>query len=321
MKIWITGGAGTLGSTLADELFKAGYDVSVNDIIRKDEAWKLESRDQIPYHWISTIDLPKSMLNGVDIIIDCGIGYADRPFGIESPMTNYLGNIAPAVNIVKQVSKMKRKPTIIYPSSYNQYYGFRGTYTEETPLTPNSEYGWTKAAVTMLYFSAHRQYNIPFIGTVVGSEFGPKMRSDELIGKLILYLLQNKDFKLRSPGSERLWGYIGDAVEAYRKIIDKYDEFNGYNFHISGNNGDTIVSNINLAHMVKEVIQSRFIQTKSSIYPVGYEPGETVNGKPISFHIDSSFTRKTLNWSPKHTLVEGLKETVDWFRENIWRYQ
>jgi nucleoside-diphosphate-sugar epimerase len=45
-----------------------------------------------------------------------------------------------------------------------------------------------------------------------------------------------------------------------------------------------------------------------------------VHGKPIDFTIDSSYTRKLLNWSPQYDLGEGLVKTIEWFKECQKKY-
>lgn len=318
MRVFIAGIAGVLGSNLARLCLDLGYEVRGNDIVRKEEAWRLaEIMDEIEYLWKSSWDLCRHDLKGVDVVIDCAIGFADRPMGLASPQHVMIGNLMPALRLLEAVRRLKPMPYVIYPSSFNALYGHRPghTFTESTPPKPSSLYGWTKASAELLYYNYYRCYNVPVIITRVGSAFGPKMRSDELPARLIIHALKGRDFSLRSPMAKRLWCYAKDVLRFYERLFQKMWECVGLTLHCAGNRGDEIITNLELAERIKRLTGSDF-----EIYEAEYEPGEMVDGKPIDFSIDSSFTRQLLNWEPKYSIEEGLKETIDWFKENLWRY-
>ena len=91
MKVLIIGAAGVIGSALTERFLKMGMDMSCLDICRIDEAWRLNNvRDQIKYIWKASNDLLLDDIRGIDVIVDSGIGVADRPLG-KSP--TQLGNI------------------------------------------------------------------------------------------------------------------------------------------------------------------------------------------------------------------------------------
>ena len=322
MRILVTGGAGVLGSHLAELLVNRGYEVKVIDIMRPEEAWRLEKiMDFINYLWKSVNDISKEDLSDIDIIFDCAIGSADRPFGISSPLHAMEGNISPPLHLLETVRQLENKPLIIYPSSFNALYGYNSeSYSENLLPNPTSVYGWTKAAVELLYLSYYRSYDIPVIITRTSSAFGPKGRSDELPHKLILYSLKGSEsFYLKSPHAKRLWTYVKDISNFYQKLLDYIEsspnELSGTIFHVAGNKTDEVIENIKLATIIKTLTKSDMNIIKGE-----YEPGEIVNGKPISFNIETSLTRELLHWEPKYSIEDGLKETINWFRDNLWKY-
>jgi dTDP-glucose 4,6-dehydratase len=200
-------------------------------------------------------------------------------------------------------------------SSFNALYGHTGaTFTEKTLPLPSNLYGLTKACAESLYYIYHKAYEVPIIITRTGSAFGPRMRSDELPARLIIHGLKGRTFTLRSPQAKRLWTYSKDVLNFYDKLLEKINNCVGLTLHSCGNLGDKIVSNVELATIIKH-----FIPELNWVLG-DYEPGELVNGQPISFSVDSTLTRKLLNWKPQYTLEDGLKETVNWFKKNIWRY-
>ena len=333
VKVLITGGNGVLGSSLSEMLLKLGNEVLVTDITRVDESWRLIEKgilDQIEYKWKASQDISQTELKKIDLVIDCAIGFPDRPFGNESPRATISANIDPAVGLLESIRKLSEPPAVIYPSSFNALYGNQGRYDENTSVNPTSIYGWTKAATEQLYRAYHYSFNIPIVITRVGSSYGEMMRTDELIAKLIISNLQNHEFCLKSPHSKRLWTYLGDVISLYEAIVKRSDYGHNTDFfdfietknsviNVGGNLGDQILSNIEVGKLVGEVMESD-LQIKLEDY---YEPGEMIKDKPVEFTVDPTWSRKLLGRGPEHTLKEGLKRTADWFtnrynRVGLW---
>ncbi len=296
--------------------------VTVIDVCRKDEAWRLfDVFDRVKYLWKSETDIRTSDLRDINVVVDCAIGYADRPFGNESPRTTLQSNISPSLNLLESVKKMDNKPIMIYPSSFNALYGhFDSTITEDTLPLPTSIYGWTKASAELLYLTYYFSYKVPVIITRTSSTFGPGGRSDELPHRLMISIIRgDKEFPLRSPNSKRLWTYSQDAFSFYDKltgVLETYPEkLIGKVLHLGGNAGDRNLTNIELTEIIQKVSSSNI-----NINLEDYEPGELVEGKPISFLQNARKTRELLNWNPKWRLEDSLKETFHSFCKHRDRY-
>ena len=325
--VLITGGNGVLGSSLAKEFLLKGSNVTVSEIVRRDESWRLEVLnvvDEVQYMWKSSLDLRPEDLRGIDLVIDTAIGFPDRPFCSDSPKSTMEMNIGPALGLLESVRHLDRKPLLIYPSSFNSLYGSFGTYTESTSPNPASIYGWTKASVEQLYWTYHRSYGIPIIITRVGSGFGERMRTDELVAKLILSAVRRQRFVMKSPNSSRMWTYLKDVVNAYLRIAEICDygrslelaetlDTRSEVINVAGNLSDKIVKNLELAEIIKGITGGY-----PEVVPSNqYEPGELLNGVPVNFGFDGEASRTLLGWSPMFTLEEGLAKTFEWFSDHI----
>lgn len=316
-----------LGSALANMFLKIGDEVSVIDIVREEECWRLQEygiESKIEYIWKGTQDLSASDLDDLDIVIDCAIGFPDRPFGTDSPRTAIASNINPTVGLLEALRHFRIKPTVIYPSSFNSLYGNKGVYDEATRLNPTTIYGWTKSAVEQLYKTYYFSFGVPVVITRVGSSYGEMMRTDELVARLLISGLKRNSFSLRSPLASRIWTYLGDVIGAYETIISKSRHFTNNSFierlkeknfvmNIAGNVGDQILTNMEVATMISELMG----EDLSVLESAAYEPGEMIEGNPVNFLINADWTRDFLGWTPKYSLRQGLQNTLDWFANNM----
>jgi dTDP-glucose 4,6-dehydratase len=232
-----------------------------------------------------------------------------------------LGNLLPPLRLLEIVRSLEKRPFICYCSSFNALYGYPpGTvFTESLLPNPSTVYGWSKGCAENLYRAYYISFKIPVVITRIGSSFGARMRSDELVARLIIFGLKRRKFVLRSPLAKRLWTYSKDAMRFYRLFVEQLlkdpQKFVGKVLHLAGNKGDRIVTNVELAQTVKRFVpELEWVEGE-------YEPGELVDGgRPVDFKVDSTYTRRLLNWEPIYSLEEGIRETVEWFRLNIHRY-
>lgn len=316
MKALILGAAGVLGSALAEKFLNMGMRVYCLDVCRFNEAWRLsEVVQDVKYIWKASNDLSTDDLRGMDVIIDAGLGVADRPLGNSSPSYTVTANLYPSLRLLEAIRHLSsKKPVVIYPSSFNTLYGHANgsKYSPKMLPNPSSLYGWTKAAVELLYTTYYKAHGVPCIITRVGSGYGPRMRSDELPARLIIDILNNKELVIRSPGAKRLWTYIDDIIDFYGKLVDNLTTYTGQTLHCAGNVGDTIVTNTSLARLIARISKKR-VRIKPDIY----EPGELVDGKPVSFDVDPQSSL----WKPRFTLTEGMAKTYAWFEKNLYRYE
>ena len=242
MKIWITGIGGCLGSNLTSTFASKGYEVGGNDILRKEEAWRLHDIIySFEYVWCATEDLDKSLLEKYDVVIDCSIGFPDRPFGTMSPIKTFYDNIQPTFFLLEKLRRIERKPHLITPSSFNVFYGLDSPkITEKTPVQPSTLYGYTKASVEMLVKCYGNTFNIPYTILRVGSAYGPKgrcydketeiltdegwKRFSDLKGNELVYTLNPENMEIVLQPIKRIYeyDYEGKMYHIHNSFIDLF---------------------------------------------------------------------------------------------------
>lgn len=330
MNILVLGGAGELGSNFSKLALDMGHQVTVLDIVRFYEAWRLKElgiADQVNYVWRSTFDLaerdftpiPKQFpgeMSSYDLILDCAC-QADRPLGTSSPKHTVYNNLLGSLNLLECFrNNVGRKPLIIYPSSSVE---FLGVPKEEQPITekshpkPTNVYGLTKWMTEELYLTYYRTFQMPCLIIRTGSCYGPMMRTDQFIAQCIIKCLRNEDMTVRSPQATRTYTYTCDVLDFYKRLLKKYED-DPFSLHglIIGNGGNAEnkpYATLEVAKMIQKITDS-----KNHLYEGGYEAGEETSGEPVFQWEKTELAEKLLGWKPKHTLKEGLKETIDWYR-------
>jgi len=166
MNVLVLGGAGELGSNFSKICIELGHEVTILDLTRFFEAWRLKElgiAEKVEYVWKSTLDLTKQDVALFDLILDCAC-QADRPLGTSSPKHTLQDNLLGPLTLLECVKDLPLKPFLLYPSSSVE---FLGVPREEQPITekthpkPTNVYGLTKWMAEELYMTYHRTFNVP----------------------------------------------------------------------------------------------------------------------------------------------------------------
>ena len=320
MKVLVLGGSGELGSNFSKLCLDMGHEVTIVDLERFYEAWRLKElgiADKVEYVWKSTFDLTDNDVIDFDLLLDCAC-QADRPLGTSSPKHTLLDNLFGPLTLLECLQGLpSRRPFIIYPSSSVE---FLGVPKEEQPITekthpkPTNLYGLTKWMAEELYLTYNRTFGIPCMIIRTGSCYGPMMRTDQFIAQCIIKCLKNENVIVKSPSATRTYTYTGDVLEFYKLLLERFEAdpslFEGQIIANGGNAENKPYETIEVARIIQ-----RLTNTKSSLYQAAYERGEIVNGLPVYQHEESLVAPELLGWKPKYTLEQGLTETIDWFKK------
>jgi len=319
MEIVILGGAGELGSHFAKLCLDRGDNVTIIDVVRFYEAWRLvelDVADKVEYIWKSSLDITSKDFETCDIILDCAC-QADRPLGTSSPRHTMQANLGGPLAILESVKRLDIQPLIIYPSSCVEFLGVPQEdqpITEETIPKPTNMYGWSKWVAEEMYLTHSRAFDSPCTIVRTGSCYAPMMRTDQAIAQFIIKSLKNENLYVKSPDATRTYTYAKDVLDFYELFLKKFesDTYPFRNLVISngGNAEDRPFTTIEAARIIADLVgYDNFIE------PASYESGEYINGKPVyQWEAPSKIAKSLLGWEPKYTFEDGLKETIQWFK-------
>lgn len=329
MRIFVTGGAGFIGSAMVRHLIKN----TTHEVVNIDcltYAGNLSSLSTVSasdrYYFekvnINESEKIKNLFNKYkpDKIIHLAAeSHVDR--SIDSPLNFIETNIKGTYILLEQSLKYYRALNIddkkkfrFHNVSTDEVYGSlgeKGRFREDSPYKPNSPYSACKASSDHLVRAWYETYGLPIIITNCSNNYGPYQFPEKLIPTLILNAINSKDLPIYGDGKNvRDWLYVGDHVNALMTVL-QFGQI-GETYNIGGNTEKT---NLDVAKVVCAVLDT--IRPKT----VGKYSDQIVFVKDRPGHdrryaVENSKIKKKLGWEPQMSFENGIKETVGWYLNN-----
>ncbi|MEJ5224871.1 MAG: dTDP-glucose 4,6-dehydratase [Anaerolineales bacterium] len=185
-------------------------------------------------------------------------------------------------------------------------------WTESTPYAPNSPYAASKAASDHLVRAYMHTYGLPATITNCSNNYGPYQFPEKLIPLIILNALEGKPLPVYGDGQQiRDWLYVEDHCEAIWLALTRAPQ--GETYNIGGGNQP---ANLTIVETICAILdelrpQSPYRPHHRLITFVADRPGHDRR-----YAMDAGKIRRELGWHPRHTLQDGLRETVQWYLQN-----
>ena len=313
-KIFITGGAGFIGSHICEEVYKkfpkskiiifdkltyAGNKKYLENIITSSRV-KFVRGDIIKHYTYSTL------LKNVDLAINVAAeSHVDKSF--IAPLFFSLTNTVGAHTFLLKCIENKVKK-IIHISS-DEIYGEKlsGKCNEQQKIEPTNPYSASKAAAEIFINSYKYSYKKEIITVRGNNIYGIRQYPEKLIPRCIISLLKNRKIPIHGDGkNERFYLSVQDFARAIILLIKKKN--NGI-YNIGSNESYT---NIELAKSICKYLD------KDPKKFINYVKDRPYNDKRYS--ISSSKIRK-IGWKPKFNLIKDLPKIVQWYSDNLYLYK
>lgn len=328
MKIFITGGAGFIGSNFIlkyidkhqflnyDKLTYAGNLDNLNSLKNHDN-YTFMKGDIQDYNQLENAILsfkPEIVINfAAESHVDRSI---DGPK--EFIKTNILGTyelLQCNLNYFKSLDTKKKKTFKLLHISTDEVYGSlknEGKFTEKTSYAPSSPYSASKASSDHLVKAWYKTFGLPILITNCSNNYGPYQFPEKLIPLIITNCLEGKQLPIYGDGSNvRDWIYVKDHCKAIHKVIQKGKI--GETYNIGGNCELTNLS------MVEKICTIMDIQKPASSGKSYKELIRFVKDRPghdFRYAIDSSKLEKELDFKISETIESGLSKTISWYLNN-----
>ncbi len=301
MKYLITGGAGFIGSNLAEKLKKDGHDVVIIDNLTTGRKKNLPL--DVEFYEADILDIEKirPFFSGVDGVFHLA-AIPRVPLSIQDPVKTSNVNIMGTVNVFKCAidEGIKR---IVFASSSSIYGGQKVLPLQEDMLpNPLSPYGLQKLVGEQIAKMFSDLYKIQIVCLRYFNVYGPKIDFDSdyslVIGKFLRLKSQGKPLTIFGDGNQsRAFCFIEDVVDANIRAMQSDKIKGGEVFNIGQKKSHSVNF---LAKLIGGEVQ--------------YLPPRI--GDPMHTQADTTKAESVLGWSPKTDFETGVNITKNWFEKN-----
>jgi nucleoside-diphosphate-sugar epimerase len=316
LRVLITGGAGFIGSHLADAYLKRGDEVSVVDDLstgRIENIQHLKGQPRFRY----TIDTVHNHPLTAELVDECDVVFhlaaaVGVKLIVESPVRTIETNIR-GTEVVLSIANKKKKKVLL--ASTSEVYGLSSDvpFREDGNLVMGAttkgrwSYACSKAIDEFLALAYWREKKLPTIIVRLFNTVGPRQTGQYgmVIPTFVKQALAGRPITVYGDGKQsRCFGYVGDVVETLIKLMDHKDAV-GNVFNIGSNEE---ISILQLAQRVKELTQS-----DSEIVFVPYDEAYEEGFEDMPRRIpDTSKVRDLVGFEPRMALDGILQSVIDY---------
>lgn len=320
MKLFVTGGAGFIGSNFILYWMKNhpnDYVINFDKLTYAGNLENLRSVEKNPHYSfihgdICDAQVVDKTMEGVDIVIHFAAEtHVDR--SISGPAVFVVTNVVGTQVLLDAALKHKVKK--FHHVSSDEVFGslsLKDTkkFNENTPYDPRSPYAASKAGSDYLVRAYATTYGLPITITNCSNNFGPYMFPEKLIPLAITNLLENKKVPVYGDGLYvRDWLYVEDHCRAIEAVLEKGKA--GETYCVGGLTED--IANIDVVKKIisilgKDEVMSEYVKDRP--------------GHDRRYAIDWSKIKNDLGWKPLHGFGEWLEKTVEWYKqhEDWWKH-
>jgi dTDP-glucose 4,6-dehydratase len=311
MKIFITGGAGFIGSNFIRHVLslKKGYKiVNFDKLTYAGNLANLESvADHPDYSFVkgSICDAGavEVAMRGCDAVVHFAAeSHVDRSIYEPAPVidTNVTGTF-----VMLQLARTLRIERFVHIST-DEVYGDMapGAFaSEDSPLRPSSPYSASKASSDLLVLSYVRTYGFPGVITRSSNNYGPYQFPEKFLPLMITNAFDDKPLPIYGDGKQqRDWLHVEDNCRGVLAVLERGRIGEVYNI-----GGLDIAENLTIARTLLRLIG----KPETLLSYVKDRPG---HDRRYALHCDKM--EKDLGWKPAVPLEEGLRRTIDWYKSN-----
>ncbi|OGQ48561.1 MAG: hypothetical protein A3H42_06915 [Deltaproteobacteria bacterium RIFCSPLOWO2_02_FULL_46_8] len=310
--IAVTGGDGFAGSHIVQALVRAGYPVAVLDRQNSARSKIKDLKGDIKYFKVnllyeSALKRILKKINPTVILHLAADTNPDRDPKRIRPMMRK--NFDVALNLYYSALELKKLKCIITFGSAGEYEQGKMPFVETQQEMPASPYSFSKTCVSHLSSYFYRVHHLPILVVRPSVLYGEYQTGNQLIPLLIRKCGKNETIDMTKGDQVKDFIYVRDLVDAILKITAMIN---------NGRSHDVIGKTINLCTgekiKIKNVAQliKKEIHSKSRI-SFGIIPYR--NAENRIFYGSNHKAKSLLNWSPKYSFEEGIRNTVDWYRK------
>ncbi|WP_287978687.1 UDP-glucuronic acid decarboxylase family protein [Sphingomonas sp.] len=308
-RVMVTGGAGFLGSHLIDRLIERGDEVLCLDNLFTGTKQNIAHLQGHPQFEFMRHDVTIPLYVEVDEIYNLAcpaspVHYQHDP--VQTTKTSVHG----AINML---GLAKRTGAKIFQASTSEVYGDPAVHPQRedywghvNPIGPRSCYDEGKRCAETLFFDYRRQHNLGIKVVRIFNTYGPRMHPSDgrVVSNFIVSALKGEPITIYGDGTQtRSFCYVDDLIDGFLRLMDSADDVTGP-INI-GNPGE-----FSMRELAEKVIAITGSKSEISYLPLPQDD-------PKQRRPDITRAQEILGWQPTIALDEGLKKTIDYFRQIV----
>ena len=306
-KALVTGGAGFLGSHLCDRLLKDGYEVICLDNFFTGQKRNIVHLMQNPYFELVRHDVTFPYYSEVDEIYNLACPASPVHYQFD-PVQTTKTSVHGAINML---GLAKRTRARIMQASTSEVYGDPEVHPQVedywgrvNPIGIRSCYDEGKRCAETLFFDYYRQHDVDIKVARIFNTYGPRMHPNDgrVVSNFIVQALKGEDLTIFGEGQQtRSFCFVDDLIEGFVRLMKSRQGFPGpVNI---GNPGE-----FTMLELAEKVLKLTGSKSKLIFKPLPQDD-------PKQRRPDISLAQKELGWSPSIDIDEGLRRTIEYFRQ------
>jgi dTDP-glucose 4,6-dehydratase len=311
MKIFVTGGAGFIGSNFINHVLGLSQGYSLVNYDKLTYAGNLANLESVAHH-------PQYAFIKGDICDPAGVEAAMDGcqtvvhFAAESHVDRSIYEPAPVIQtnvtgtfVLLQIARQLKIKKFVHVST-DEVYGdmMPGAFADENaPLQPSSPYSASKAGSDLIVRSYVRTFDFPAVITRASNNYGPFQFPEKFLPLMITNALDGKPLPIYGDGKqERDWLHVKDHCRGILAVLERGRIGEVYNI-----GGLDVLENLTMARRLLKATG----KTEALLSYVKDRPGHDRR-----YALRCEKIERELGWKPSISLEDGLRQTIDWYRAN-----
>ena len=305
--IFVTGGAGFVGSEIVRQISASGGTAIVYDNLSSGKKKFIQNYPRVKIikgDVKNRLTIHKAIQKSQYIINLAALPFI--PDSFHYPQEFFEVNTNGTLNLILESINHKKIKNFVHISTSEVYGSAKKSPMDENhPILPQSTYAVSKLAGEKAVFTMHKEHDFPAVMIRPFNTYGPNITQPYIIPEIIMQVLgKDSEIKLGNINAERDFTFVSDTANGIIRALFSKKAI-----------GETINLGSGRSHKIKDIVKSvsSILEKKVTI--------STNKDRLRPFDVnklvcDNRKAKKMLDWEPKITFDEGLKNTINWIKEN-----
>lgn len=319
-RVLVTGGLGFIGSNLCHKLVQLGAEVTIYDACLDPYGWNFsnisEIKDKIRFVKadVRDMDALRSSLIDMDLVFHCA-GQVSHLESMKNPFLDIDINCRGTIALLEVCRLVCPSAALIYAGTCGQTGVSKYLPIDENhPTDPYDIYGINKLASEKYFLLYNRAYGMKTCSLRLSYNYGPRqsVRKPDagILNYFIRLALENKELTIYSPGTQlRDYNYVEDSIDAM--ILCSQNENAFGNVFLLGSGKP-----ISLIDAAKRIVE---LTGSGSISMIDW-PSDRKMIERGDYYASFEKIRSIVGWVPKTSFEDGLRKTIEFYKENLSKY-